>query len=369
MLSNYRKHIGVFAIACGLTVFLVFPVLRGPILSFAEQYLSADHQIESGNQRAIEFSCYAVALWAITAGIMLIWLSERRWRKIARTFFFDPALPAKRAGTRPVVVFALSTLAGVVLTGLFHLRHLSSRLDVSFREDNVFEYLTVIAYVVGAVLLLTSARRLKKRTGSDSGRRIRLCVYVLLAAGFLIMALEEMSWGQRLIGWKTPGVMIEGNHQSETNLHNFINPHLLLLGVLVGPLPLVAVLTSAWLHDRGKAGHWSLLVLPHPSLIGLSLFIALPVNNNEILEVLLALFAVLYVWRIAECTRTATVPRPAGSWATAVTPASSRPSTQSPSFRGTPRAAVQKSGEPDVVGLGQSPEPDRDIGVRHHAGR
>jgi hypothetical protein len=43
------------------------------------------------------------------------------------------------------------------------------------------------------------------------------CLLVLI---LIVMAGEELSWGQRIFGWSTPDFFIENNAQHETNLHN-----------------------------------------------------------------------------------------------------------------------------------------------------
>jgi hypothetical protein len=44
---------------------------------------------------------------------------------------------------------------------------------------------------------------------------------------FFVCAGEEISWGQRLIGWQTPEWLASENAQGETNLHNlwFLQAH------------------------------------------------------------------------------------------------------------------------------------------------
>src|SRR5262245_22742090 len=45
-------------------------------------------------------------------------------------------------------------------------------------------------------------------------------VYAMLAAGLVVVAGEEISWGQRLLGIETPPSFAEENIQGELNLHN-----------------------------------------------------------------------------------------------------------------------------------------------------
>ena len=45
---------------------------------------------------------------------------------------------------------------------------------------------------------------------------------MLLALFCLGVAGEEISWGQRLFGFKPPDVFLERNYQQELNLHNVL---------------------------------------------------------------------------------------------------------------------------------------------------
>lgn len=84
-------------------------------------------------------------------------------------------------------------------------------------EDGAIEWLTVVALVASAVLMLSRAWSL---------RGVRpfpfLFVTVAAAAVFLFGAGEEISWGQRLFGVETPEWLAERNKQSELNLHNLV---------------------------------------------------------------------------------------------------------------------------------------------------
>ena len=83
------------------------------------------------------------------------------------------------------------------------------------REDGAVEYAQSIAYLFSFVLAVIIAR------GLFRGRRNAIGVlYTILALGFLFIAGEEISWGQRLFGVETPDYLHERNTQAELNLHN-----------------------------------------------------------------------------------------------------------------------------------------------------
>lgn len=73
---------------------------------------------------------------------------------------------------------------------------------------------------------------------------------------FLLVALEEISWGQRIFGVETPDFLTSRNLQKETNLHNLESEGAnRLLGFLVFAVgvALPSLLTlSGWLNSLVK---------------------------------------------------------------------------------------------------------------------
>lgn len=83
------------------------------------------------------------------------------------------------------------------------------------REDGLAEWATAVAYVAACGVASLLASRLAR-----AGERIFAALYALLAAGFFVIAMEEISWGQRLFGFATPQVIEHLNAQGEMTLHN-----------------------------------------------------------------------------------------------------------------------------------------------------
>lgn len=81
------------------------------------------------------------------------------------------------------------------------------------REDGPIEYAGFACFAVASVLAFVAAARI------HPARRPALAAAALGMVLF-VAAGEEISWGQRLLGVETPGVLVDGNHQDELNLHN-----------------------------------------------------------------------------------------------------------------------------------------------------
>jgi hypothetical protein len=85
---------------------------------------------------------------------------------------------------------------------------------VLVREDALLEWAQVIAYVWVIAFALVATPRLWR-----SGYQISTLVLVALAFVSLVSVGEELSWGQRLIGFGTPEIAAS-NRQGELTLHN-----------------------------------------------------------------------------------------------------------------------------------------------------
>jgi hypothetical protein len=85
------------------------------------------------------------------------------------------------------------------------------------QEDGVVEWITVAALLSGSIVCLTRFRNL-------FNKRNRWFLLVIFCLGIFLFfsAGEEISWGQRILGIKSPGYFEQNNAQRETNLHNLI---------------------------------------------------------------------------------------------------------------------------------------------------
>lgn len=83
------------------------------------------------------------------------------------------------------------------------------------REDSIVEYATFIALVLASLFSIQAARLLWRLQMKIAG-----ILLTLLAAFTLLVALEEISYGQRILGFQTPEALEEINKQQEFNIHN-----------------------------------------------------------------------------------------------------------------------------------------------------
>ena len=104
----------------------------------------------------------------------------------------------------------------------------------------------------------------------------------LLAVGMAFIALEELSYGQHLVGWERPAFFETRNVQKETNLHNLYGQggQRLLSNVGEIALPVVGLILPAVFHffsnDAYDRNHWPRYLMPRwelatPAVLSLSL--------------------------------------------------------------------------------------------------
>jgi len=104
-------------------------------------------------------------------------------------------------------------LAAGVLAGILWVFHCAPLLYICLvAEDHFGEYATAASLLLSAALLATAAFR--------RGPRLRRWWLACACLAALLIAGEELSWGQRLLGFRTPDAFSGVNTQEEFNVHN-----------------------------------------------------------------------------------------------------------------------------------------------------
>ena len=86
----------------------------------------------------------------------------------------------------------------------------------SVQEDQYLEWATFWAFLVGAFVWFRNAGEYRSRM-----RRFPWFHYGI-ALFCVVVAMEEISWGQRLIGYRPPEYFLTENFQQELNFHNIV---------------------------------------------------------------------------------------------------------------------------------------------------
>jgi hypothetical protein len=110
----------------------------------------------------------------------------------------------------------------------------------SAQEDGLLEWATFWSFALAAVALVAAGINRRKTAGRFPW------FFWGVAAFCLFVAMEEISWGQRLFGYRPPEYFLRENFQQELNVHNIFGTSLrkfLLKAVILGYgviLPLLA---------------------------------------------------------------------------------------------------------------------------------
>ena len=153
---------------------------------------------------------------------------------------------------------ALALLSSLVLWAMVALFLISPpRFSLLAQEDHIVEWLS-FAFCIGASLLFAAGALRFRRAGPGLG--LAGLVAAALALVLFVIAMEEVSWMQRVVGLETPEEF-SANYQNEFNLHNFSTnevENLYYLGsfTLLGLFPFLAAGLPA---ARGAGG---LAVIP-----------------------------------------------------------------------------------------------------------
>jgi hypothetical protein len=112
----------------------------------------------------------------------------------------------------------------------------------SVQEDQALEWASFYSFFVAGGVFAIAARRRRRATGTLPWFFIGLAVFCVL------VAMEEISWGQRVFGHRPPDYFLAENFQQELNLHNMASTDVRMnafRGIILGYgvlLPLIGVI-------------------------------------------------------------------------------------------------------------------------------
>lgn len=156
-----------------------------------------------------------------------------------------PAAATAPTDARPAwgqaIFWTLLSLAGAWWLYQLYLSH-PVRYALLLNEDGMLEYATATCFLVAAAASLWTALR------TTGGMRRLVCAFI--GFGFFVVGMEEMSWGQRILGFETPEAMKAINRQEELTLHNVVSGH--LINDLIVTTVLIWLVVSAVLWKTGK---------------------------------------------------------------------------------------------------------------------
>ena len=145
---------------------------------------------------------------------------------------------------RPGLAWSLLTVVLAVLPIVVAFALYDSDREAYYQavqEDEFLEWATVWAFALAAVVFGLAAARQRSASGGVPWFLLGVAAFCIFVAG------EEISWGQRLLGYRPPVYFLQENFQQELNVHNVVDTSLRKLGlksVILGygvVLPLLAL--------------------------------------------------------------------------------------------------------------------------------
>lgn len=202
----------------------------GPMRASLQSPLDSVQQIARA-----EVAVLRVASIVLGVAVGTTWLAWPRLRQLPWVERLAGHVPVVRPmpwSASTVLGPPLLLIAGGVLGVLLLVVHGPAWLgqaafDAVVVEDGLVEQATAGLFLLAAVAAAAAACRWRVWP-----YRI---VLGLMAVGFLLCVGEEISWGQRVLGFATPAALQEVNVQGEANLHNSLGyaaDHLFIAGVL-----------------------------------------------------------------------------------------------------------------------------------------
>ena len=225
----------------------------GRLAWLVDSFRAGDDPLSGDGVRSLRRGVEVWGRSGVVLGAAIIPLWSSRVRAFLTAGFFQVAnrlsRPIPLTADRYDGRFLLATGGVLAFTLLAHWS-LTAYKDLKWfgGEDGASEWWSVATYLAAAALAAVTAWRLRGLGHPHLG-----LLYVLFAAVFLIGALEEVSWGQRLFGWGTPQALGDINEQHETTLHNVRNTaEVIYTAFFLGSLlALLGAIARAVLHRRG----------------------------------------------------------------------------------------------------------------------
>ena len=206
----------ILILACLILVNLCsYLFLFDKYIMFLEKYLTRDGIISSPDIVFIKIISFLIFIFLI-----FLYVSDERsyfYTKFLKSILFYRSLNKVEKFTFIFIFILLIPSIGKLIhnNGLKYMP--IDLIEFLYKEDGFLEYLTAFFALISSFMILLSLINQKSK--------IEIFVKIFLSLLFFIFGMEEISWGQRIIGWETPSALAQINHQNETNIHNIFNPY------------------------------------------------------------------------------------------------------------------------------------------------
>lgn len=285
---------GLFAAGLLLLVFL-HPV-RSAFLAISTRF---DEEGVVSNPDWLDRPIVALAAILI-AYALLRFVFQRRYGEALEHWVLVGDRP--RGFRRIVTGATFVAIPALFLVFMYAVTHLPF-WEAHYSEDQSFENMTAAFLLAAGVLFLAAAVRTRRLRGP--WRPAIVAALVLVGAACIFLGLEEISYGQRIFGWRTPAELSVENLQGETNLHNFIDHNAqehvtFVLGILIFVGAAVAALLRRGWRDPLVAFVPDQAFLPSAAVV---LLLSSHAAFHEPLEQIISMLGLLFAGQVWLATR------------------------------------------------------------------
>lgn len=153
----------------------------------------------------------------------------------------------------PKAIIAELIILFIILTyGLVLLRQDEEAFLFWIREDGLVEWLTFVVLIVMSAFSFTMSFAFSRPGVEGRAKKVWLFFGFL----FFFGAMEEISWGQRILGIESPEWFLKHNRQFETNVHNLViygvNLNKVVFGRFLGIMVLIYMLATPILYRLNR---------------------------------------------------------------------------------------------------------------------
>ncbi len=207
-------------------------------------------------------------------------------------------------------VLVAASLTGLAVISLWRFQHqLGPSFVALFAKEGPFEDVTYILALFGAACCAGAVWCFSRKGSPSAPPKILRWMFGALGLALFAVGMEEINWGQTLLGFSTPEAWKEVNYQKETSIHNLLGRNALeggarSIGVLLA-LAVIVLVVVRMRSPKSLPGQ----VAPHPTLVPLSFCIAYAGfrQHSEVVELLISIFFAFYTYRLWALARTRTV--------------------------------------------------------------
>lgn len=300
-MNRYFRIAGALFIGIGIAMVVGKLLAFDAIEAFVVRTLSQDQVITVAGEALLSRFWYtATSVTLLVGGLLCACSIDAVRGALVQWIGRDAMAESNLEMPRPVPVLLWSSLCGLIVVILYLMHsHLGIKMPLLFKKEGLFENLTFVLYLLSAVACAIAAQHTRRDPSVDHHHWVAV-FYLVCAVAFFLVAGEEVSWGQRVLGIKTPDALLVLNYQHETNVHNLLTKHALDAMTKWVALVFLLGLIIMWVLNSALRMQPLYLVIPSPSLTGLALITSYSglMLHLEIFEVLLAMFITFYSYRV-----------------------------------------------------------------------